>query len=297
MVPFLIVFDNADDPSILSSYWPSSKQGSVIITSNNPTTREEGYAQHGITTTTFDHENGPKFLLSLLDGTNWSPEDIRAVHDLSQQYDGLALCLRQAASFMRSKRCSPSQFFKLYQTRHAEIDTFPIPNYNKNVITVWNMSMSMLSSDSMVLLDVLSLFDPDSIPTQLFYPKQVKHKYGAFLEDPLDVLNAVEGLLSQSFVEFNRREETLRMHRFFQMATFRRLSQSVERFQNSIHLAIELIHNYLPEDEFVAVRQPQRWKYIEGVLSHAFSVYRQTMSSPPGHISAMLLQCLSHLVK
>lgn len=277
--------------------WPSSGQGSVIITSNNPTTREEGYAQHGITTATFDNNTGPQFLLSLLDDRNWSSEDIRAIRDLSQQYDGLALCLRQAASFMRSRRCSPSQFFKLYQTRYAEIDSFPIPNYNKNVITVWNMSMTMLSSDSVVLLDVLSLFDPDSIPTQLFHPRQMKHRYGAFLEDQMNVLNAVEGLISQSFVEFNEQEETLRIHRFFQMATFRRLSQSLERFQNSIHLATELIHNYLPEDDLVSVRQPQRWKFIEGVLSHAFSVYRQTVSGAPGHVSAMLLQCLSHLVK
>ncbi|KAH7310955.1 hypothetical protein BKA65DRAFT_543012 [Rhexocercosporidium sp. MPI-PUGE-AT-0058] len=78
-VSFLIVFDNADDPSILHHYWPNSVQGSVIITSRNPRTREEGFAQSGIHLRAFDEEEGARFIVALLyEGRPSTIDELRA---------------------------------------------------------------------------------------------------------------------------------------------------------------------------------------------------------------------------
>jgi hypothetical protein len=297
-VPFLIVFDNADDPSILSSYWPNSGPGSIIVTSNNPTKREEGFAQHGLHIREFSDDIGAKFLLSLLDEPNdLGAEDIQAAHALAQLYGGLPLALRQAASFMRSKRCSPTQFLAIYKSRFAEIEAFRVPNYQKTMVDVWSMSISTLSSDSLVLLDVLALLDPDSVPSELFHSPEVKHVDGSFMRDTLGMLNAIERLANQSLVEFNQREKSLNVHRFFQTATFRKLSESKERFGSVINLATELVHHFVPKNDLSAVRHPQSWKRIQRALSHVFSLYHRCVNNISEHEAGRLLACLAQLVK
>ncbi|KKZ61380.1 hypothetical protein EMCG_03986 [[Emmonsia] crescens] len=296
-VPFLIVFDNADDPSILSPYWPNSVYGSVIITSRNPTTSQEGFAQHGLHLKVFDDEQGTKFLLSLLDqGVPLSKEDMVAANSLSRQFGGLPLALRQAAAFMRNKKCQPAQFSAIYQSRFQEIEKYYIPNYPKTLVDVWNMSMSTLSEDSLTLLHTVALFDPDSIPTELFHASDVGHTSGEFMQDPLRVFDAIEGLTSQSLVDYNEKERGLNVHRFFQTATFRKLSQQPERFNQIVQLAVELIQKFFPEDDLSSVRQPKRWKTIERALSHVESVYSRCLDSISESGSEMLLRCLADLL-
>ncbi|OAX81827.1 hypothetical protein ACJ72_03830 [Emergomyces africanus] len=296
-VPFLVVFDNADDPSILSTYWPNSVYGSVIITSRNPATREEGFAQHGLHLKEFDEEQGTKFLLSLLDEKfRLSKDDMLAAKKLVQQFGGLPLALRQAASFMRNKKCQPAQFAAIYQSRFQEIEQYTIPNYPKTLVNVWNMSLSTLSEDSLTLLHTLALFDPDSIPTELFHSPNVSHPFGEFMRDPLRVLDAIEGLTSQSLVDHNEKEEGLNVHRFFQTATFRKLSQQPERFGQIVQFAVELIQKILPEDDLSSVRQPKRWKAIERALSHVESVYSRCLGTISERGSEMLLRCLADLL-
>ncbi|OJD10865.1 hypothetical protein AJ78_08235, partial [Emergomyces pasteurianus Ep9510] len=296
-VPFLIVFDNADDPSILSTYWPNSVYGSVIITSRNPATREEGFAQHGLHLKGFDDEQGTKFLLSLLDQKiRLSKEDLLAAKKLVQQFGGLPLALRQASAFMRNKKCQPAQFGAIYQSRFQEIEQYTIPNYPKTLVNVWNMSLSTLSEDSLTLLHTLALFDPDSIPTELFRTSNVSHTFGEFMKDPLRVLDAIEGLTSQSLVDHNIQEEGLNVHRFFQTATFRKLSQQPERFSQIVQFAVELIQKFFPEDDLSSVRQPKRWKAIERALSHVESVYCRCFDTISERGSEMLLTCLADLL-
>ncbi|RDW85285.1 hypothetical protein BP6252_02875 [Coleophoma cylindrospora] len=296
-VPFMIVFDNADDPTILNSYWPNSVQGSIVITSRNPRSQEEGFARHGLHLKAFEVQQGAEFLISLLDGCDVSSEDdIIAAHAISYQFDGLPLALRQAASFMRKKKCSPTQFAQIYQSRFNEIDSFAIPGYRKTVVDVWNMSISTLSQDSRLLLDTVALLDPDFIPMELFHATDVSHESGKFIEDPFRTLSAIEGLTNQSLVDHNASSKSLNVHRFFQEATFRRLKQDADRFDAAARLAIELVSKFILEDDLEAVRQPTRWRNIERSLIHVQSLYARCLD----HVSEvglkLLLRCLADLL-
>jgi hypothetical protein len=183
-------------------YWPNSIQGSIIITSRNPRTREEGFAQSGLHLRAFDEDEGAEFIMSLLDdGGPFMEEDMEVAQTISKTFGGLPLALRQAVSFMRSKRCPLAQFTTIYQRNFNEVDGFRIPGYDKTVVDVWAMSLSTLSNHSRILLDIVALFDPDSIPVDIFHASAVEHHYGDFMHDPLHVLTAVEGLANQSLVD------------------------------------------------------------------------------------------------
>lgn len=204
---FLIVFDNADDPSILAPYWPNSAQGFILVTSRNPTTREEGFARHGLHLKAFHDNEGVDFLISLLDNNdNIAEEDLEAVNHISQRFGGLPLALCQAAAFIRNKRYTPAQFTTVYQCRFNEIDWFSIPGFRKPLVNIWQMSMSTCSEHSLILLDTVVILDPDSIPMEFFHSADVEHSYGSFMKDSLSVLGAIEGLANQSLVDYSTSE-------------------------------------------------------------------------------------------
>jgi hypothetical protein len=292
------VFDNADDPSLLSPYWPNTSHGCIIVTSRNPTTREEGFAQRGLHLKAFEDDEGSKFLASLLDlGDALAEEDLAAAHSLSRRFGGLPLALRQAAAFMRSKKCSPAQFAQLYGHRFNEIDGFAIQGYHRTVVDVWKLSMDTLSEHSLILLDILAILDPDSIPMEIFHVTGIENTHGNFMQDPLRVLDAIEGLANQSLIDHSPHCKSLNLHRFFQEATFRRLSTDIQRFTNVVQLGIELIHKFIPNDDFTSVRQPQKWTIIEKCMSHVYSIFSRCFHNISENGSERLLACLSDLLK
>ena len=159
---FLIVFDNADDPSFLRIYWPSTIRGAALITSRNLKTQEEGLARNGLALKPFEDSDGAVFLKSMLPlDFQEADEDERTIAMLSHRFGGLALALRQAGSVIRNKNCSPTKFLRLYQQRFEDIDRYQMEGYDKTIATTWTVSANALSDDSRILLDALSMLDPD----------------------------------------------------------------------------------------------------------------------------------------
>jgi hypothetical protein len=145
-VDWLIVFDNADDMSLLTLYWPSSRHGSIIVTSRNSFPGKDAFTTKGLQLKTFGVQQGADFLLSLLNNlASPSQMDKDAARSISQRFDGLPLGLRLAAYFMRNKKCLPAVFLDLYNQKHDEIEQLYILGYTKTVADVWEMSVNTLT--------------------------------------------------------------------------------------------------------------------------------------------------------
>lgn len=245
----------------------------------------------------FNEEEGASFIISLLDKLPLTEDDLAAARAISRTFGGLPLALQQAVSFMRSKRCPLAQFTTVYQNHFNEVDGFRIPGYDKTVVDVWAKSLSTISNHSRTLLDIAALFDPDSIPVDIFHATGIEHHYGDFMQDPLHVLTAIEGLANQSLVDYNMHNKSLNLHRFFQEATFRKLSENKERFGRIALIAIELIQRFIPGDDFSSVRQPERWPIIETSLSHIQTLYARCLDNMPEGGAEILLPVLAKIIK
>ncbi|KAI0875052.1 P-loop containing nucleoside triphosphate hydrolase protein [Hypoxylon argillaceum] len=68
MANWLLVFDNADDLSISTEYWPINGVGSLLLTSRDPLAKRHMYSGDGINLEGFDNENAAAFLQHLARG-------------------------------------------------------------------------------------------------------------------------------------------------------------------------------------------------------------------------------------
>lgn len=224
-----------------------------------------------------------------------SVEDQAAAVSLSQRFDGLPLPIKQAASFIKSRKCSPAHFRSLYELKSTDIDGFKVHGYDKTVSNVWAMSLDMLPSRSLELLYILTLLDPDKIPLSMFIPSDMTQE-ASFLQDPLSVLDAVAGLSQQSFVDHDLHEGNLQIHRLLQDNTFRSLATNENHLTKAIRCTIGLLNHFF-KDDAMAVRDPETWKSAEKILPHVQSLHTRCASKIPVDSLNAMLHCLSKLLK
>lgn len=268
--------------SLLMSYWPSSKHGSIIVTSRNSFPGKDALATKGLHLKTFNVDQGAEFILSFLDVLAAPTQlDKEAALAISRCYDGLPLGLRQAAYFMRSKKCMPTTFLDLYTQGHNEIEQLRIPGYTKTVADVWEMSVNTLTQDAADLLDILTFLDPDAIPFSLFKTHDHASAFTGFLENEMRYLNATERLAAQSLIDINLRDHTLSLHRFFQETTFRRLKLRKARFEQIYCIAVEMVDRAVPEDDYLSMKHLAAWETVETYLGHAEILYARSSEGIP----------------
>ena len=165
---FLLVFDNLEDVRILSQIWPASNKGSIIITSRSPAVAARR-AKKTMHLKSF--EEGPAVdILYELTGLQPADEnDAKAAKEICQLIGGLPLAMVHMSSFIQDRRYSYEEFLALYK-KHTErifVKDQSQVDYDHTLNTVWDLSLQSLSPNARVLLDLLSLFDPDSIPERL----------------------------------------------------------------------------------------------------------------------------------
>ncbi|KAF2809091.1 uncharacterized protein BDZ99DRAFT_571917 [Mytilinidion resinicola] len=281
-VNYLIVFDNADDITLLNPYWPSSNHGSIIITSRNSYPGRGSLAMAGISIEPFTVDQGANYLLHLLtDIVSPTQEDKDAVRTIAENFDGFPLGLRQAAYFMRNRRCLPAAYLLLYSENRDTLEQEEIPGYSKTLADVWELSMRTLSQDAANLLDILTFLDPDAIPIDLFKDYGHTTQCSSFLEDALRYLNASELLLNQSLININVRDNIISMHRFFQAATFRKLGARRTRFHDVCCSVIQMINHVIPQDDYLSMKHLEAWRVVETYISHAEVLYERAGQGIP----------------
>jgi hypothetical protein len=127
-VDWLLIFDNTDDADLLSPYWPASQHGAIIITSRNPFSGRDKFANKSFILPAFDTEEGARFLRSFLDTFGaLKEEDIEATKSIAHRFGGLPRCLRQAVYFMKNKQCLPTMFLSLYNRNQSDIEHVSVP--------------------------------------------------------------------------------------------------------------------------------------------------------------------------
>lgn len=171
---WLIVFDNAEESGLLLSCWPSSSNGSIIITSRNK------YIAKGLAVTAkvihvagLTKEEGEEFLLSRL-GLPRNSESLRQMaQDVTDRFCRWPLALRQVSAFLEESQLTLEDFRDLLRREATVVsnlydvrdDSSP---YEATLQSAWNPILAKLPRNSTKLLNVLSLLDPDRIPSSMF---------------------------------------------------------------------------------------------------------------------------------
>jgi tetratricopeptide (TPR) repeat protein len=272
---WLLVFDNVEDIGIVAPYWPTSigSKGYIIVTSRNPQ-----IARAPLTTSkeveSFSIADGTKMLLSEL--SSYTEDEERVASEITTKLGGLPLAIHHMACFARDRSISLSEALKLYEEEESMVVEAGVDfGQDRTLATVWSLSISTLSNEALQLLDTISLFDPDSIPTRLI--EHFETPNAVAISSALGNFGlhskAMSNLYSRSLVRKKglRTSQILSIHRLIQSAVRRRWSddQKMSAFEKAA-FCIEQVYPRQVKGQSMAEMYSECATYN----SHMLSIYK-----------------------
>ncbi len=199
---WLLVFDNADTPELLSAYYPQTPHGHILLTS-----RAQVFDTLGIDTPLALEQLEPQEALDFL-----SKRTARAWQDAAEQHAAeqlaaelgyLPLALEQAAAYIRTKAARFQAYLASFQRQRLSLLNKADPrlgNYPTSVARTWALNFQEVEHDPVAadVLRVSAFLSPDAIPLELLTggASQLGPVLAAALasEDPLALNEALEPL-------------------------------------------------------------------------------------------------------
>ncbi|TVY12783.1 Nephrocystin-3, partial [Lachnellula arida] len=210
---WLLIFDNADDPSInLFNYFLVGLRGTILITTRNPECRVHqtvgSYELAGMGT-----EDAIDLLLKSIEATDLSPSTLREkARTITKTLGNLSLAIVQAGAIIRQNLCPIEDYYGMYQCRRRELlsraPTQASSDYKYTVYTTWEVSVNMIESMSsevaihaLELLRLFSFLHFDSISEEIFQKAWVNKieqarwvlKTAVLLADSISWENSISG--------------------------------------------------------------------------------------------------------
>ncbi|KAL7784962.1 P-loop containing nucleoside triphosphate hydrolase protein [Trichoderma ceciliae] len=174
--PWLVIFDNLDDASVITGFWPHGGQGSIIVTSVISDVIFN-FDPYEIKVPPFSEEEAVGCLLKQLSLDDKVGSNYSSALKLNKELGGLPLGIVRVAAFIRSckidiEECAEEVELALNKARDRKLPA-RYDDYLKDLSTVWNMSFKKLSENPQAigLLGMLSFLAAETIPEELFTPK------------------------------------------------------------------------------------------------------------------------------
>ncbi|KAJ7278519.1 hypothetical protein C8J57DRAFT_1577215 [Mycena rebaudengoi] len=167
---WLLIFDNADDPSInLFNYFPLSSSGNILITSRNPQLHVHAPdAHHHISD--MEEEDAVRLLLAsaIQPGTSATENLAR---DIVKALYCFPLAVVQAGAFI-ARTGTLRKYLALYEQNRAELlSRQPDQTHDKyawSVYTTWDISFKCLSPLAAAFLQICSFLHHEGISEAIF---------------------------------------------------------------------------------------------------------------------------------
>ncbi|KAI9658288.1 MAG: hypothetical protein M1821_002421 [Bathelium mastoideum] len=300
--PWLVIFDNADNLETLKLAWPGNAHGSVLFTTRD-FNAAHALATSGCHVQPFDIDTGTQLLLDLTGVDSNLASNRSSAKEIAQTLGGLPLALNQIGGFIAQRKMPLQDFLPLYARNAAKIDSRKtgLNDYDHTLSTVWEMSLSRLSGDSVELIHLMAFLDPDSIYEEILIEgsKVSGHMEVNFMQDEMDFGDAQEALLQAALVDKSSENAMLSMHRLIQAAVIRRLTR--ESQAKYFDIAVSFLSWGFPDTWSADIgHQHQAWIKCEKCLPHVHHLVKQAERFQIGPLNKqgygeLLLRCSWYL--
>ncbi|HEU5379785.1 MAG TPA: tetratricopeptide repeat protein, partial [Ktedonobacteraceae bacterium] len=266
---WLLIFDNADDVSLVQQYFPHQGNGSLLLTTH----------VHAVAALASPLEvelmgvmEGTHFLLHRTQRLDTTDEEIDEATNVVVALDGFPLALDLAGAYIGETGCSFGNYLRLYQNhRHALLarrggqDT----QYLDSVATTWSLSFQKIEQAHPAAADLLRLcafLAPDQIPEALLR-EGVAHWPPVLREAVADRLvfnQMLEDLLKFALIKRLVKKHMLSLHRLVQMVQRERMDQEEQQYwARCVIYRVNAVFPRDPRDEIAIWSQCQQ--YLEQV--------------------------------
>ncbi len=227
---WLLIYDNADDLTLLKKFYPHTTSGSILIT-----TRTDDFAQLGIKKQleieTLPEKDAVDFLCTRTKTDITNPENEKAIKDLAAELGNLPLALEQAGAYIQTNKVSVQAYLNSYREKnpkHLLESKGQTGDYEKTIATTWTINFEEVENQHPAAADILrfSAFTaPDNIPLELLIKggaelgKNVAKALKKADSDQLAIEEALlTPLLRYSLIRKDPDANTYSIHRLVQQA-------------------------------------------------------------------------------
>jgi tetratricopeptide (TPR) repeat protein len=273
---WLLLFDNADDPSILKSFLPRNWTGHILLTS-----RAQNFDVLGIARPIPIKEMLPEealaFLLKRIGREDASEEERHCAQELVTELGYLALAIEQAGAYIAAKQVTISAYLNSYQNRKLQVLEKGQPqtgDYPESVATTWLINFEQVKAASEAAADVLrfsAFLSPDNIPLELLIlgrtvlTPAIQEALGDG-EDELAIDELLAPLTCYSLIRKAVDSQSYSIHRLVQ-EVFKDTLDGDKRKQWSERV-VRAVQKAFPEIEYTT------WVFCELILAQAEAAYR-----------------------
>jgi tetratricopeptide (TPR) repeat protein/transcriptional regulator with XRE-family HTH domain len=243
--PWLVIFDNADEMSLLQPYLPQRGNGSLLLTTRS---HAVGSLAAPIEVENMGLVEGTAFLLQRAQRQQADENERDEATNLVIALDGFPLALDQAGAYIEETGCSFSDYLQLYRQRNRELLARrgkQVTDYPASVATTWSLSFQQVEQANPAaaeLLHLCSYLFADAIPEELlilggqYWPASLQQA----VSDPFTFQRLFEDLLRFSLIRRRVKERQISLHRLVQIVQRDRIeideqSQWAERVVRAVH--------------------------------------------------------------
>lgn len=256
---WLLIFDNADDlESVwLPRYFPATSWGHIIITSRDQAAIGS-VGREGCLLERLEASEAISVLIGKARIQNPSAEDYEQAQGIVELLGCLPLAVDQGGAFISSRQKTLTDYRRLYEERQHDVLKFKprLGEYDKTVLTAWEINFEQVERDSKDASDLLLLFcflEASGISETMLYrgcsPQKRWDRQGemaevaptdagldsglvALIKNEMDFDAAVDKLLSFSLIRRNNdvnESRSFSVHPLVQHCASQRVPQAIQK--------------------------------------------------------------------
>jgi tetratricopeptide (TPR) repeat protein/transcriptional regulator with XRE-family HTH domain len=250
--PWLLIFDNADDLSLLGPYLPRRGQGHVLLTTRASAV---GALASSVEVDTMSLLEGIQLLLRRAQRLEQaSEEEINEAGNIVVALAQFPLALDQAGAYIEESGCSLRDYLQLYEQHRSFLLArrgTQTTRYPESVATTWSLSfqrVQQINPAAAELLRLCAFLDPDHIPEELLtegaahWPARLQEA----VADRLSFNQVLKVLLRFSLVKRMAEDRLLSLHRLVQVVQRDHLSP--EEHQQWAERVVRAVHTVFPAE-------------------------------------------------
>jgi tetratricopeptide (TPR) repeat protein/transcriptional regulator with XRE-family HTH domain len=266
---WLLIFDNADDLTLVQPYLPQQGRGSILLTTRAAAV---SWLATSIEVEQMGLIEGTQFLLHRTRRLAASDEESNEATNMVIALDGFPLALDQAGAYIEETGCSFSDYLQLYEKHRACLLARrgkQATNYPASVASTWDLSFQKVEQTHPAAAELLRLcahLSPDHIPEELL--TEAAQQWPPVLQqavsDPFTFNELLEALRAFSLIKRLAQDHQLSLHRLVQAVQLDRMEP--EEQHTWAERVVRAVHKLFPPDPQDEVATwPQCLRYLEQV--------------------------------
>ena len=264
---WLLIFDNADEISLIREYLPRQGNGSILLTTRADAV---GSLAASVEVTNMGLIEGTEFLLRRAQHHLASDEERDEATNVAIALDCFPLALDQAGAYIEETGCSFVEYLKVYQDHWKELLARrgeQATRYPSSVATTWSLSFQKVEQANPAAAELLHLcayLSPDRIPEELIRDGAIHWKppLQQAVTDLFTFNQMIEELLKFSLVKRLSETHMLSIHRLVQVVQMDLMDQEEQRhWAERVIRAVNAVFPLDPQKEMST--WPQCLRYLE----------------------------------